>query len=170
MIIFLLVATLMGSGFSQTSDLIKQADGVFTKLNSNGTEKLVTNVFENIEEIIDRVNSQSTQERTNEIFNNLNEILKTINSNETKEIIHNLRLLSQNSKVYIDVSDSNWQLNQTLIMWQVFLGLLIGITMVLFFTCIYRFLKKKPEEEFSFYNPLLANNDIEILQAPENRL
>jgi len=159
MIILFIITIFFTQVNTQSEDLIKQVDGVFTKLNSNGTAKIITNIFENLEEMIDRVNSDATQERTNEIFNNINEILQTFNSNESREIIHNLRILTENSKVYIDVNDSNWNTNKLIIYVEIILSLIIIILVFLFSLCIFKVVKncrnkEKPLQGIDLYNPL----------------
>ena len=142
--IFLLLPILLFIGTnSQYSDLVTQMDGVFTKLNSNETAKIASNIGKNINDIIERVNSDAIQERTNEIFNNFNEILTNLNSNETKNIIHNLRLFTENSKVYIDLSDDNWNVGKLMIYLEIILSLIIIMLVFLFSICIYKVFKKR---------------------------
>jgi hypothetical protein len=103
----------------QTTDLIKQADGVFTKLNSNETAKMVT-----------------------KIANNLNQALEIMNSDEAHQILHNLRKMTEESKVYIDISDRSWEINRVMICLEILLVIIIIILLFLFGICIYKIVKK----------------------------
>ena len=145
---------------AQTSDLIKQADELFIKLNSNNTDRIISNIFTNIEVIVNHINSPNTYKKTRDITNNLNQLLDTLNNNDTKEIIHNIKKITDNSKIYIDINDTNWKINKMLIYIEIVLILLIIILTLGLFLCIYKIFKKKYQENneiFTYYNNMENN-------------
>lgn len=132
---------------SQTNDLIKQADGVFTKLNSNATAKTISSIGNNLKIILERANSEHTQEITKEIFDNVNEILQLFNSNETRDIIHNLRDLTESSKVYVNINDENWQIEKVMLYVEILLIIIITFLLFLFSLCLYKTFKKRNSDQ-----------------------
>lgn len=163
MITFFLILFLINLNQGQITDLTKQADELFTKLNSNGTERVVTHISNDIEHLLGHLSSHESIHLTSNIFNNMNEFFETINGNETKEILHNLRDLTKNSKVYINVSDENWQMNKLLIYLEILLVLLILIFSFLFGLCVYKtFRRKKTNNDLEIgdmYHPLSENKN-----------
>lgn len=146
-----------------TTDLIKQMDGVFTKLNSNTTEKVITSISTNIKQMLINTNSENSRELTKNIFNNINEFFITINSNNTKDILNNLGKLTKNSKIYIDVNDNNWNVNKLMIYLEIILLLIIVIMVFLLSICVYKIFKKKKHLEsfqIPLYNPLDEHEQI----------
>lgn len=139
-IFFLLIVTsiFMKRGQSQYSDLITQMDGVFTKLNSNETAKMVTNIADNIEDMLERATSKDSRELAHSIFLNMNEFFILMNNNETTDIIHNIRKLTRDSKVNIDMNTG-----KIMIYLEIILSLIIIILVFTFSLCVYKVFKKK---------------------------
>ena len=150
---FLLTLLILNQAQSQYSDLVLQMDGVFTKLNSNETEASVIKLYDNIMEIYENINSQSTKDTSQEIFTNVNEILSLINSNTTRDILHNIQSMTENSKVYVDISDQNWNINRLMIYVEVLLVMFIVILATLFGMCLFKFFKKRNQQNTNNNSP-----------------
>lgn len=138
---FYIFLFIFGISKCQTTDLIKQADGVFTKLNSNYTSIIVSRLSHNLLKILDNLNAESTNKKVESIFNNIDTLLELINNNDTKQIITNIRDLTNNSKVYININDDHWQ--KIFLYIEILLILIIIIIVVFFNICIYKICKKK---------------------------
>lgn len=129
----------------QTSDLIYQADGVFTKLNSNGTEDMVSKISQNLLQTLKRFNSNHTVHTTH-------------------RIIDNLEKLTEHSKIYVNINDE--KMNRILILVEILLILLISILIFLFCLCIFKVYKQKKSPALilpstNFYNPLVDHRNSE---------
>lgn len=155
MIKYLFLILIYQVSSSISGDLIYQADKLFRNLNNNGTIKVVSHIGNDVKDLLNSLNSKKSRDITSDIFNNMNEFFNIINSNETREIIHNLRRLSKDSKVYIDLNDSNWKINRISIYCEIILILIIIIILLIMIFCIYKICKREKKESLDFYNPLL---------------
>jgi ABC-type glucose/galactose transport system permease subunit len=94
-------------------DVIKQMDILLKKLNSDYVDEGVIEVYTNVNQILTKINNKNFIEG----FNNL---------------YYNIDKLTKNSKVFVNVNDNNWKLNEVLVLTEIFLVLLIIIIIIMF--------------------------------------
>lgn len=110
------------------NDLIDEMNILFKKLNSKYVDDGIVEVYSNFNDLLNKINNDSFINGFNNFYHNIDNLVISLDD------------LSNKSTVHID--DSDWRVNEVLIMLEIFLILLI-IIMIVIFTF---YMKKKYEE------------------------
>lgn len=110
------------------NDLIEQMNILLKKLNSEYVDDGIVEVYSNFNDLLNKINNDSFINGFNNFYQNIDNLVISLND------------LSNQSTIHID--DSDWRVNEVLIILEIFLILLI-IIMIVIFTF---YMKRKYEE------------------------
>ena len=128
------------------NDVLAEMDKLLKKLNSDYVDKGITEVYINLNDILSRINNQTFLDGFNNFYDNVDNLVISLDK------------FSNKSKVFIDVDDSNWRLNEVLILSEILLVLLIIVIFVMFVFYLIRKNKEYQEKKkIKKIRPLLQN-------------
>ena len=126
------------------NDLIEQLDILLKKLNSEYVDEGIVEVYTNFNDLLTKINNDSFIDGFNNFYHNLDNLVVSLDKLSNKSTFH--------------IDDSDWRVNEVLIMLEIFLILLIVVIIVIF---IFYLKKKYQDHKESYRKPLRVSSNLD---------